>query len=167
MHCASAIFKVRSALNYWTWCSMLKSIHWSVLGLLDQDAQLQRSQRWCYKKKATKTHKAKAHPSFLYMKQPFHHTKTCAAVTVFSKDSRELVTWFFFFLTCFQCAEDNETRELVRKFGGLDPLVSLSFNVENKELLAAATGAIWKCSINLENVTRWDKLVENNQVFLA
>lgn len=119
------------------------------------------------KKKATKTHKAKAHPSFLYMKQPFHHTKTCAAVTVFSKDSRELVTWFFFFLTCFQCAEDNETRELVRKFGGLDPLVSLSFNVENKELLAAATGAIWKCSINLENVTRWDKLVENNQVFLA
>ena len=61
---------------------------------------------------------------------------------------------FFFPLTCFQCAEDNETRELVRKFGGLDPLVSLSFNVENKELLAAATGAIWKCSINLDNVAR-------------
>ena len=54
----------------------------------------------------------------------------------------------------FQCAEDNETRELVRKYGGLDPLVSLSFNVENKELLAAATGAIWKCSISRENVTR-------------
>ncbi|XP_015772686.1 PREDICTED: armadillo repeat-containing protein 4-like [Acropora digitifera] len=58
----------------------------------------------------------------------------------------------------FKCAEDNETRELVRKFGGLDPLVSLSFNVENKELLAAATGAIWKCSINLENVTRFQEL---------
>ena len=55
---------------------------------------------------------------------------------------------------CFQCAEDDETRELVRKYGGLDPLVSLSFNVENKELLAAATGAIWKCSISRENVTR-------------
>ena len=56
--------------------------------------------------------------------------------------------------TSFQCAEDNETRDLVRKYGGLDPLVSLSFNVENKELLAAATGAIWKCSISRENVTR-------------
>lgn len=58
----------------------------------------------------------------------------------------------------FKCAEDNETRELVRKYGGLDPLVSLSFNVENKELLAAATGAIWKCSINRENVTRFQEL---------
>ena len=56
--------------------------------------------------------------------------------------------------TRFQCAEDNETRDLVRKYGGLDPLVSLSFNVENKELLAAATGAIWKCSISRENVAR-------------
>ena len=54
----------------------------------------------------------------------------------------------------FQCAEDNETRDLVRNYGGLDPLVSLSFNVENKELLAAATGAIWKCSISRENVAR-------------
>ena len=54
----------------------------------------------------------------------------------------------------FQCAEDDDTRDLVRKYGGLDPLVSLSFNVENKELLAAATGAIWKCSISRENVTR-------------
>lgn len=55
---------------------------------------------------------------------------------------------------CFQCAEDDETRDLVRKYGGLDPLVSLSFNIENKELLAAATGAIWKSSISRENVTR-------------
>ncbi|PFX30563.1 armadillo repeat-containing protein 4-like [Stylophora pistillata] len=58
----------------------------------------------------------------------------------------------------FKCAEDDETRELVRKYGGLDPLVSLSFNVENKELLAAATGAIWKCSISRENVTRFQEL---------
>ena len=57
-------------------------------------------------------------------------------------------------LSRFQCAEDNETRELVRTYGGLQPLVSLSFNVENKELLAAATGAIWKCSISRENVAR-------------
>lgn len=45
MHCASAIFKVRSALKNWTRRLILKSIHWSVLGLLDQNAQLQRSQR--------------------------------------------------------------------------------------------------------------------------
>ncbi|KAJ7380448.1 Armadillo repeat-containing protein 4 [Desmophyllum pertusum] len=58
----------------------------------------------------------------------------------------------------FKCAEDDDTRDLVRKYGGLDPLVSLSFNVENKELLAAATGAIWKCSISRENVTRFQEL---------
>ena len=56
----------------------------------------------------------------------------------------------------FQCAEDSETRDLVRQYGGLDPLVSLSFNVDNKELLAAATGAIWKCSISRVNVARYE-----------
>ena len=29
---------------------------------------------------------------------------------------------------------------------------------ENKELLAAATGAIWKCSISVENVERFQHL---------
>jgi hypothetical protein len=43
----------------------------------------------------------------------------------------------------------------VRQFGGLDPLVSLLQAVENKDLLAAATGAIWKCSITPENVARY------------
>lgn len=42
----------------------------------------------------------------------------------------------------------------MREYGGLDPLVSLLTNVDNKELLAAATGAIWKCSISPENVSR-------------
>lgn len=61
----------------------------------------------------------------------------------------------------FKCAEEKETRDLVRQFGGLDPLVKLlvqTDNKDNKELLAAATGAIWKCAISPENVTRFQEL---------
>lgn len=53
----------------------------------------------------------------------------------------------------------------MRKNGGLEPLAKLLTNSENKALLAAATGAIWKCSISRENVERFrdlnviDKLV--------
>ncbi|XP_042332092.1 outer dynein arm-docking complex subunit 2 [Sceloporus undulatus] len=55
----------------------------------------------------------------------------------------------------FKCAEDQETRDLVRQHGGLKPLATLLANSENKELLAAVTGAIWKCSISEENVTKF------------
>ncbi|KAK7112459.1 outer dynein arm-docking complex subunit 2-like [Littorina saxatilis] len=58
----------------------------------------------------------------------------------------------------FKCAEEKETRDLVRQYGGLDPLVGLLNNMENKELLAAATGAIWKCAISPENVARFQEL---------
>ncbi|XP_041374368.1 outer dynein arm-docking complex subunit 2-like isoform X2 [Gigantopelta aegis] len=58
----------------------------------------------------------------------------------------------------FKCAEEKETRDLVRQYGGLDPLVKLLSNSENKELLAAATGAIWKCAISPENVERFQEL---------
>lgn len=61
-------------------------------------------------------------------------------------------------LVCPQCAEEKETRDLVRQYGGLDPLVGLLNNMENKELLAAATGAIWKCAISPENVARFQEL---------
>ncbi|XP_061037503.1 outer dynein arm-docking complex subunit 2 isoform X1 [Eubalaena glacialis] len=54
-----------------------------------------------------------------------------------------------------QCAEDEETRDLVRLRGGLKPLASLLSNTDNKERLAAVTGAIWKCSISKENVTKF------------
>uniref|UniRef100_A0A3Q3JJL6 Armadillo repeat containing 4 n=1 Tax=Monopterus albus TaxID=43700 RepID=A0A3Q3JJL6_MONAL len=54
----------------------------------------------------------------------------------------------------FKCAEDQETRDLVRKYRGLQPLVLLLGKAENKQLLAAATGAIWKCSISMENVAK-------------
>lgn len=54
----------------------------------------------------------------------------------------------------FQCAEDQQTRVLVHKYKGLQPLVSLLSKAGNKQLLAAATGAIWKCSISVENVAK-------------
>ena len=47
---------------------------------------------------------------------------------------------------------------MVRQYGGLDPLVALLANSENKDLLAAATGAIWKCAISEENVLRFQEL---------
>ncbi|NXU86027.1 ARMC4 protein, partial [Xiphorhynchus elegans] len=55
----------------------------------------------------------------------------------------------------FKCAEDKETRDLVRQYEGLQPLSVLLANNENKELLAAVTGAIWKCAISIENVSKF------------
>ncbi|XP_053916589.1 outer dynein arm-docking complex subunit 2 isoform X2 [Cuculus canorus] len=55
----------------------------------------------------------------------------------------------------FKCAEDKETRDLVRQHGGLQPLSILLGNSENKQLLAAVTGAIWKCAISGENVSKF------------
>ncbi|XP_070784506.1 outer dynein arm-docking complex subunit 2 isoform X2 [Enoplosus armatus] len=57
----------------------------------------------------------------------------------------------------FKCAEDKQTRDLVRKYKGLQPLVSLLSKADNKQLLAAATGAIWKCSISMENVAKFQE----------
>lgn len=64
----------------------------------------------------------------------------------------------------FKCATNEETRSIVRKTGGLDPLCKLVQNNElrdNKCLLAAVTGSIWKCAISPENVTRFN---QNNLV---
>ncbi|NXC81974.1 ARMC4 protein, partial [Cercotrichas coryphoeus] len=57
----------------------------------------------------------------------------------------------------FKCAEDEETRDLVRKHEGLQPLSDLLGNSENKQLLAAVTGAIWKCAISRENVLKFQE----------
>ncbi|KAM7390786.1 hypothetical protein PAMA_008804 [Pampus argenteus] len=57
----------------------------------------------------------------------------------------------------FKCAEDKQTRDLVRKYKGLQPLASLLSKAGNKQLLAAATGAIWKCSISMENVAKFQE----------
>ncbi|NXG27019.1 ARMC4 protein, partial [Dromaius novaehollandiae] len=57
----------------------------------------------------------------------------------------------------FKCAEDKETRDLVRQHGGLQPLSVLLGNSQNKQLLAAVTGAIWKCAISGENVSKFQE----------
>ncbi|XP_075968755.1 outer dynein arm-docking complex subunit 2-like isoform X2 [Anarhichas minor] len=57
----------------------------------------------------------------------------------------------------FKCAEDKLTRDLVRKYSGLQPLVLLLSKADNKQLLAAATGAIWKCSISMENMAKFQE----------
>uniref|UniRef100_A0A668AFR1 Outer dynein arm docking complex subunit 2 n=1 Tax=Myripristis murdjan TaxID=586833 RepID=A0A668AFR1_9TELE len=57
----------------------------------------------------------------------------------------------------FKCAEDKQTRDLVRQYEGLQPLVLLLNKVDNKQLLAATTGAIWKCSISMENVAKFQE----------
>ncbi|NXT68187.1 ARMC4 protein, partial [Chaetops frenatus] len=57
----------------------------------------------------------------------------------------------------FKCAEDEEIRDLVRKHEGLQPLSVLLDNSENKPLLAAVTGAIWKCAISRENVLKFQE----------
>ncbi|XP_072810982.1 outer dynein arm-docking complex subunit 2 isoform X3 [Vicugna pacos] len=60
-------------------------------------------------------------------------------------------------MAIYQCAEDEETRHLMRRHGGLKPLASLLNETDNKERLAAVTGAIWKCSISKENATKFRK----------
>ncbi|XP_031349610.1 armadillo repeat-containing protein gudu [Photinus pyralis] len=63
--------------------------------------------------------------------------------------------------TIFKCAENPLTRDQVREAGGLDPLVAMARDPKaraDKPLLAAVTGAIWKCAISPENVVRLDQL---------
>jgi hypothetical protein len=64
-------------------------------------------------------------------------------------------------LLIIKCAENSTTSDLVRQYGGLDPLINLLTNErirQNTPLLAATAGAIWKCSCNVENIRRLDEL---------
>ncbi|XP_072290434.1 outer dynein arm-docking complex subunit 2-like [Eucyclogobius newberryi] len=57
----------------------------------------------------------------------------------------------------FKCAEDEKTRDLIHQFKGPQRLALLLSKAENKQLLAAATGAIWKCSLSQKNVTKFQE----------
>ncbi|RKP01255.1 hypothetical protein CXG81DRAFT_12232 [Caulochytrium protostelioides] len=57
----------------------------------------------------------------------------------------------------FRCAEDAEARSLVRSYGVLTPLVSLLETTAHKDLLAAVTGAIWKCALDPQNAVAFSK----------
>lgn len=41
---------------------------------------------------------------------------------------------------------------MVATYKGIEPLVNLLQSVDNEPLLAAATGAIWKCAVSPKNV---------------
>lgn len=59
------------------------------------------------------------------------------------------------------CGENATIRDQVRKAGGLDPLANMAKDPkvkENKPLLEAVTGAIWKTAITPKNVERYDQL---------
>lgn len=55
----------------------------------------------------------------------------------------------------FKCADDEDVRRLVREYGGVRPLKELlevpAYH-DNRPLMAALTGAVWKCAISPENV---------------
>ncbi|KAF7225461.1 armadillo repeat-containing protein 4-like [Nothobranchius furzeri] len=57
----------------------------------------------------------------------------------------------------FKFVDNKETCDLVRKIQGLQALVSLLGKAENKKLLTAVTGAIWKCSASTKNVAFFQK----------
>lgn len=61
----------------------------------------------------------------------------------------------------YGCAEDAETRDLVREANGLVPLVAMAKDPiyeKHKNTLAAITGAIWKCAANKKNITKFNGL---------
>ncbi|XP_055009111.1 LOW QUALITY PROTEIN: outer dynein arm-docking complex subunit 2 [Boleophthalmus pectinirostris] len=58
----------------------------------------------------------------------------------------------------FKCAEDEKTRDLIHQYRGPQRLTLLLNKAQNKDLLEAATGAVWKCSLSHKNVTRFQEL---------
>lgn len=61
----------------------------------------------------------------------------------------------------FKCAANVDVSNMVREAHGLEQLLAIvkDKNVrDNKRLLAAATGAIWKCSMTEENVKYLDNV---------
>ena len=65
-----------------------------------------------------------------------------------------------------KCAEDDSTRELIFRFGGLELLVQMmtSRSSEDNQLLAATVGALWKCALNKNNVRRYVKMKSTKSV---
>lgn len=58
----------------------------------------------------------------------------------------------------FKCAEDDASRELISRHGGLELLVELMmFKSSENHLLAAVVGAVWKCALNKSNVKRFEE----------
>lgn len=64
-------------------------------------------------------------------------------------------------LAIYKCASDSATRVMIREAGGLELLVgaaSDASNRPNKPLMAAVTGALWKCAASEASVKKLDSL---------
>ena len=110
-----------------------------------------------YELNRTKSFKTSSHPHHRLHSFVIHY---CTPVFIHSFTNSFTVP-FMHWMVWWQCAQDCVTRDLVRQHGGLDPLVKLAKDVsiwDDKPLLAAVTGAIWKCAISPENVRRLDEL---------
>ncbi|CAG9864036.1 unnamed protein product [Phyllotreta striolata] len=78
---------------------------------------------------------------------------------VFREDQPELIGYCA--TTIYKCGVNALIRDMVRQCGGLDPLVKILRDMtarEDKELMTAVTGAIWKLAKTVENVHRFDVL---------
>lgn len=61
-------------------------------------------------------------------------------------------------MALFKCAEDDASREMISRHGGLELLVELMmFKSSENHLLAAVVGAVWKCALNKSNVKRFEE----------
>ncbi|XP_028173649.1 armadillo repeat-containing protein gudu [Ostrinia furnacalis] len=80
-------------------------------------------------------------------------------ITHLANDDKDLKTYCS--LAIYKCASDSITRDMIREAGGLELLVEAaqdSTNRPNKPLLAAVTGALWKCANSDASVKRLDSL---------
>uniref|UniRef100_A0A8C7JW62 Outer dynein arm docking complex subunit 2 n=1 Tax=Oncorhynchus kisutch TaxID=8019 RepID=A0A8C7JW62_ONCKI len=86
---------------------------------------------------------------------PFHIRYTCVrvCVRVIAIQTEGMIKDFVKNL----CPPNKRTRDPVRQYEGLQSLVTLLSQADNKQLLAATTGAIWKCSISMENVAKFQE----------
>lgn len=70
----------------------------------------------------------------------------------------------------YQCSVNKTASEMVRESHGLEQLVTIikDKNIrDDKLLLAATTGAIWKCSIaSRENLRQLDNVFRSHEIFL-
>ena len=64
-------------------------------------------------------------------------------------NNRNLLTAVF-----LQCAEEKETRDIVYENDGILPIIDL-LTLKERNALAAATGAVWKCAQSEENAKRY------------
>lgn len=64
-------------------------------------------------------------------------------------------------LAIYKCASDPITRDMIREAGGLELLIDAAkdtSNRANKPLMAAVTGALWKCANSDASVKKLDFL---------